>query len=97
MNQILYYKEPAMATGRTCGGDFTGERDMKEFIDCAPGNMPENTLFYYRDRMLGKAWILRDGKILEIWNPHIYRKYKFTLADVMRVAPTTPTEELITE
>lgn len=91
----LYYKTPDMKSGKDSGMSFSSSSEVQSFLECAPGNMPENTLFYYSlGPGRGEAWILREGKIIQIWSPRVQRRLKIGLYEMITAAPALSTEEL---
>lgn len=99
MSYQLYYKTPDMPKGKnaSAGIGFRSLTDITDFLRQAPSEMPENTLFYYREGpfgLAGKAWLVRDGRILEIWSPRTYRRYKLPMPQIMKAAPNMTTAEI---
>lgn len=44
--------------------------------------------------MAGRAWIVRDGQLIQIWSSRIYRRDGITMAQAMAAAPRLSTSEL---
>ena len=99
MPVTLMYKTPDMSRGKdaSAGVGFSSSRDVDDFLKTAPEEMPDNTLFYYREGPMGmasRAWIVRDGQLIQIWSSRIYRKSSITMAQAMAAAPQLSTTEI---
>ncbi len=92
----LYYKTPDMPKGRnaSAGIGFPSLQDIRDFLASAVNEMPENTLFYYRERLHGQAWIIRESHPIEIWSSRTYQKYKLSMSQIMAAAPNMSTAEI---
>ncbi len=92
----LYYKTPNMPKGKnaSAGIGFISLHDIRDFLDSATNEMPENTIFYYRERLQGRAWIVREGRLIEIWSPRTYQKYKLSMPQIIAAAPNMSTAEI---
>ncbi len=95
----LFYRTPDMPKGAnlSAGVGFSDRREVEDFLQDISHEMPDNTLFYYREGpvgMAGRVWIAREGRLLQIWSSRIYRRDGITMAQAMAAAPKLSTLEL---